>query len=159
MWSSCPRPHLRPGPRIATLLGGSDSPGGIRGICFVRGVDGAVLCPSPRCLNHRTKAAIAALHDEASSAQETDWHQVRLLYDELFALTPTPVVALNRAIAISWHEGPQAGLDHLEALADEPSLTRQHHGTPALRIHRGRGMPGAAQYPVCFCCQRTHDGA
>ena len=73
------------------------------------------------------QAAIAALHDEASSAQETDWRQVRLLYDELFALTPTPVVALNRAIAISWHEGPQAGLDHLEALADEPGLARQHH--------------------------------
>jgi RNA polymerase sigma-70 factor (ECF subfamily) len=73
------------------------------------------------------QAAIAALHDEAPTAQETDWHQVRLLYDELFALTPTPVVALNRAIAISWHEGPQAGLDHLEALAGEPSLARQHH--------------------------------
>ncbi len=94
----------------------------------VTGVDGAVLYPSPRCLNHRTRAlrhhppnnwsvqaAIAALHDEAPSAQETDWHQVRLLYDELFALTPTSVVALNRAIAISWHEGTQAGLDQLEA--------------------------------------------
>jgi RNA polymerase sigma-70 factor (ECF subfamily) len=73
------------------------------------------------------QAAIAALHDEAPSFQETDWRQVRLLYDELFTLTPTPVVALNRAIAISWHEGPQAGLDHLDALADQPSLTRQHH--------------------------------
>jgi RNA polymerase sigma-70 factor (ECF subfamily) len=73
------------------------------------------------------QAAIAALHDEAPSAQQTDWHQVRLLYDELFGLTPTPVVALNRAIAISWHEGPQAGLDHLEALAGEPGLARQHH--------------------------------
>jgi RNA polymerase sigma-70 factor (ECF subfamily) len=67
------------------------------------------------------------LHDEAPSAQETDWRQVRLLYDELFALTPTPIVALNRAIAISWHEGPQAGLGHLEALAGEPGLARQHH--------------------------------
>jgi RNA polymerase sigma-70 factor (ECF subfamily) len=73
------------------------------------------------------QAAIAALHDEAPSALQTDWRQVRLLYDELFALTPTPVVALNRAIAISWHEGPQAGLDHLEALADQPGLARQHH--------------------------------
>ena len=67
------------------------------------------------------------MHDEAPSFLETDWRQVRLLYDELFALTPTPIVALNRAIAISWHEGPQAGLDHLEALADEPGLARQHH--------------------------------
>ena len=73
------------------------------------------------------QAAIAAVHDEAPSARETDWHQVRLLYDELFALTPTPVVALNRAIAISWHEGPQAGLDHLDGLAGEPGLTRQHY--------------------------------
>jgi RNA polymerase sigma-70 factor, ECF subfamily len=52
---------------------------------------------------------------------------MRLLYDELFALTPNPVVALNRAIAISWHEGPQAGLHPLEALAGEPGLARQHH--------------------------------
>jgi RNA polymerase sigma-70 factor, ECF subfamily len=73
------------------------------------------------------QAAIAALHDEAPPARETDWRQVRLRYDELFALTPTPVVALNRAIAISWHQGPQAGLDHLEALAGEPGLARQHH--------------------------------
>jgi RNA polymerase sigma-70 factor, ECF subfamily len=73
------------------------------------------------------QAAIAALHDEAPSFRETDWRQVRLLYDELFKLTPTPVAALNRAIAISWHEGPQAGLDHLEALADQPSLARQQH--------------------------------
>lgn len=73
------------------------------------------------------QAAIAAVHDEAPSALQTDWRQVRLLYDELFALTPTPVVALNRAIAISWHEGPQAGLARLDALADQPSLTRQHH--------------------------------
>ncbi len=72
------------------------------------------------------QAAIAAVHDEAPSAQETDWRQVHLLYDELFALTPSPVVALNRAIAISWHEGPQAGLDLLEALAGEPGLARQH---------------------------------
>jgi len=63
----------------------------------------------------------------APSALQTDSRQVRLLSDELFALTPTPVVALNRAIAISWHEGPRAGLDQLEALADEPGLARQHH--------------------------------
>jgi RNA polymerase sigma-70 factor (ECF subfamily) len=95
------------------------------------------------------QAAIAALHDEAPSAQETDWRQVRMLYDELFALTPTPVVALNRAIAISWHEGPQAGLDHLEALASEPGLTRQHHWHAA-RGHAlarlGRHAAAAAAY-------------
>ena len=95
------------------------------------------------------QAAIAASHDEAPSALQTDWHQVRLLYDELFALTPTPVVALNRAIAISWHQGPQAGLDHLEALADEPGLIRQHHWHAA-RGHTlarlGRHTAAAAAY-------------
>lgn len=65
------------------------------------------------------QAAIAALHDEAPSVRETDRHQVRLLYDEPYALTPTPVAALAR--------GPRAGLDHLDALAGEPGLTRQHH--------------------------------
>lgn len=82
------------------------------------------------------QAAIAALHDEAPSFQETDWHQVRLLYDELSGLTPTPVVALNRAVAISWHEGPQAGLDHLEALGGQPGLARQHYWHAA----RGRTL-------------------
>lgn len=51
------------------------------------------------------QAAIAALHDEAPSVQETDRHQVRPLYDEPYALTSTPVAALDRAIVISWHEG------------------------------------------------------
>jgi RNA polymerase sigma-70 factor (ECF subfamily) len=88
------------------------------------------------------QAAIAALHDEARSAQETDWHQVRLLYDELLALTPTPVVALNRAIAISWHEGPQAGLDRLDALAGDASLTRQHHWHAA----RGHALARLGQH-------------
>lgn len=95
------------------------------------------------------QAAIAAVHDEAPSAQETDWRQVRLLYDELFALTPTPVVALNRAIAISWHEGPQAGLDHLEALAGEPGLARQHHRHDArghVLARLGRHTAAAAAY-------------
>jgi RNA polymerase sigma-70 factor (ECF subfamily) len=95
------------------------------------------------------QAAIAALHDEAPSALQTDWRQVRLLYDELFALTPTPVVALNRAIAICWDEGPQAGLDHLDALAGEPGLARQHH-RHAARGHAlarlGRHIAAAEAY-------------
>ena len=81
------------------------------------------------------QAAIAALHDEAPSFQETDWRQVRLLYDELFALTPTPVVALNRAIAISWHESPQAASTTSKPSPAYPAWPASTTGTPPAATH------------------------
>lgn len=78
------------------------------------------------------QAAIAALHDEAADLASTDWPQIVALYDVLLALTPSPIVALNRAAAISMRDGPEAGLALLDTLADEPSL-RNHHPYPAAR--------------------------
>lgn len=72
------------------------------------------------------QAAIAALHDEAADVTTTDWPQIVALYDVLFALTPSPIVALNRAVAVAMRDGPQAGLALLEQLAEEP-LLRDHH--------------------------------
>ncbi|TLP66594.1 RNA polymerase sigma factor [Microbispora triticiradicis] len=72
------------------------------------------------------QAAIAALHDEAADITTTDWPQIVALYDVLFALTPSPIVALNRAVAVAMRDGPQAGLALLEQLAEEP-LLRDHH--------------------------------
>jgi RNA polymerase sigma-70 factor (ECF subfamily) len=62
------------------------------------------------------QAAIAAVHSDAAAAADTDWPQIVHLYDQLMAMTPTPIVALNRAIAIAEVEGPDAGLAIVETL-------------------------------------------
>ncbi|MBC3194310.1 sigma-70 family RNA polymerase sigma factor [Pseudonocardia sp. C8] len=67
-------------------------------------------------------AAIAAVHDEAGSFVETDWREIVALYDLLVAIWPSPVVALNRAVAVGFADGPAAGLTALDALGDEPQL-------------------------------------
>jgi RNA polymerase sigma-70 factor (ECF subfamily) len=71
---------------------------------------------------HAVLAAIAAVHDEAPSWDETDWAEIVGLYDVLLARWPSPVVALNRAAALGFAEGPAAGLDALAPLAAEPRL-------------------------------------
>jgi RNA polymerase sigma-70 factor, ECF subfamily len=71
---------------------------------------------------YAVQAAIAALHDEAIDFASTDWPQIVTLYDVLFALDPSPVVALNRAAAIAMRDGPQAGLALLDQLSGEPRL-------------------------------------
>ncbi|HEX6492938.1 MAG TPA: DUF6596 domain-containing protein, partial [Candidatus Dormibacteraeota bacterium] len=67
-------------------------------------------------------AAIAAVHAEAPSWSETDWAEVVALYDLLVEIWPSPVVALNRAVAVGLARGPAAGLRALDALAEEPQL-------------------------------------
>jgi RNA polymerase sigma factor (sigma-70 family) len=78
------------------------------------------------------QAAIAACHARALVAAETDWHRIARLYAELARLVPTPVIELNRAVAVSMAEGPQAGLDLIDALTSEPSL-RGYHLLPGVR--------------------------
>ncbi|WP_433539157.1 RNA polymerase sigma factor [Micromonospora sp. CA-249363] len=68
------------------------------------------------------EAAIAALHAEAPSWMDTDWAQIVALYDTLFRIWPSPVVDLNRAVAIGLRDGPAAGLDALNPLLDDPAL-------------------------------------
>ncbi|MFD4794495.1 RNA polymerase sigma factor [Streptomyces anulatus] len=68
------------------------------------------------------QAAIAALHDEAADVAATDWPQIVALYDVLRTLTPSPVVEVNRAVAVAMRDGPGAGLALLDALAGEPRL-------------------------------------
>jgi RNA polymerase sigma-70 factor (ECF subfamily) len=67
-------------------------------------------------------AAIAAVHAEAERWEDTDWSEILGLYDLLLARWPSPVVALNRVVALSYVEGPSAGLDALRSLADDPVL-------------------------------------
>ncbi|HJQ44175.1 MAG TPA: sigma-70 family RNA polymerase sigma factor [Jatrophihabitantaceae bacterium] len=68
------------------------------------------------------QAAIAAVHAEAPSWEHTDWAEIVGLYDALVAIWPSPVVSLNRAVAIGFAHGPAAGLAELDALAAEPQL-------------------------------------
>ncbi len=70
------------------------------------------------------EAAIAARHATAPSYAETDWGSIRQLYDLLLPLRPTPVVALNRAIAVGMAEGPEAGLQALAGIEDRDRLAR-----------------------------------
>jgi RNA polymerase sigma-70 factor (ECF subfamily) len=72
------------------------------------------------------QAAIAACHARARTPQETDWFAIVDLYDRLAELRPSPVIDLNRAVALSMAHGPLAGLEAVERLAGEPSLERYH---------------------------------
>jgi len=78
------------------------------------------------------QAANAACHARARSVEETDWPRIVALYDGLAALTGSPVVELNRAVAVTMAFGPQAGLELVESLADEPAL-RGYHLLPSVR--------------------------
>ena len=72
-------------------------------------------------------AAIAAVHAEARRYRDTDWLEIARLYDVLLEIWPSPVVALNRAIALGEAHGPQAGLDALDELSGEPQLAGYHY--------------------------------
>jgi predicted RNA polymerase sigma factor len=78
------------------------------------------------------QAAIAACHARAVTPEETDWSRIVALYDALAALAPSPIVELNRAVAVGLAYGPAAGLELVDALADEPAL-RSYHLLPAVR--------------------------
>ena len=104
-----------------------------------------------RCLRrnqpgaYQLQAAINAVHADAPTVEETDWSQIVALYDQLLAVAPTPVVALNRAIAIGEVRGPAAAL----ALVDELDLDNYHpfHATRADLLRRlGRHREAAAAY-------------
>jgi len=76
--------------------------------------------------SYALQAAIAACHARANTAAETDWERIVLLYDALLQVSPSPIVALNRAVAVGMAQGPAAGLHALDALAAEPALTNYH---------------------------------
>jgi RNA polymerase sigma-70 factor (ECF subfamily) len=83
-------------------------------------------------------ASLAAVHSEARTAEATDWQQAVQLYDLLMRVWPTPVVALNRAIAVGFRDGPAAGLQALEPLGAEPSLATYHYLPAAVADFRRR---------------------
>ncbi len=97
---------------------------------------------------YQMQAAINAVHSVAPSCDSTDWHAILTLYDQLYALTPTPVVALNRAVALAEARGPAAGLAATDALRS-PGLDSYYlfHATRADLLRRlGRTTEAAAAY-------------
>ena len=78
--------------------------------------------PAPYAL----QAAIAALHAEAPSAAQTDWPQIVALYDVLAGIDPSPVVELNRAVAVAMRDGPQAGLQLIQSIMKNGELEAYH---------------------------------
>jgi RNA polymerase sigma-70 factor (ECF subfamily) len=95
------------------------------------------------------QAAIAAVHAEAASAELTDWAQIVGLYDALLRLTPSPVIELNRAVAVAMHDGPAAGLELVEALLARGELDDYHlaHAARAdLNRRLGRIAPARMAY-------------
>jgi RNA polymerase sigma factor (sigma-70 family) len=83
---------------------------------------------------YQLQAAIAAVHDEAETAADTDWPQILALYDVLRRVSPGPVVTLNRAVAVAMVHGPLAGLAELGTLEDDERMTRGHR-LDAVRAH------------------------
>jgi RNA polymerase sigma-70 factor (ECF subfamily) len=95
------------------------------------------------------QAAIAAVHAEATVSADTDWPQIAGLYDALYRRLPTPVVALNRAVAVAMAHGPERGLELVEAIATSGSLDGYHllHATRADLLRRlGRSGEAHAAY-------------
>jgi RNA polymerase sigma factor (sigma-70 family) len=83
---------------------------------------------------YQLQAAIAAVHDEAATAGETDWPQILALYGVLMRMTDNPMVALNQAIATAMVDGPAAGLARLDEVAADPRM-KDHHRLDSVRGH------------------------
>src|SRR5207253_4829027 len=81
---------------------------------------------SRRFGSYTLQAAIAAVHAEAQSIAATEWRQVVALYDQLLRIHPSPVVQLNRAVAIAMRDGPEAGLAHIDAVVEHGELANYY---------------------------------
>jgi RNA polymerase sigma factor (sigma-70 family) len=83
---------------------------------------------------YQLQAAIAAVHDEAATADETDWPQILALYELLERVSPNPMATLNHAVALAMVRGPHAGLDLIATLEDDARMT-EHHRLESVRAH------------------------
>ena len=105
---------------------------------------------------YQLQAAIAAVHDEAARAEDTDWPQILALYNHLQVLSPGPMVTLNRIVAVSEVHGPRAALEQLTAAAADPALAG-HHRLHAVRAHllEAAGDRDAAQVEFRLAARGT----
>jgi predicted RNA polymerase sigma factor len=105
---------------------------------------------------YQVQAAIAAVHDEAETADDTDWLQILALYDVLARLGPNPMVTLNRAVARAMVLGPAAGLELLTELDDDERMA-DHHRLHSVRahLHEMAGDTEAARTGYLAAARRT----
>ncbi len=104
---------------------------------------------SRRFGSYTLQAAIAAVHAEAESAAATDWPQIVALYNQLVRIQPSPVVHLNRAVAIAMRDGPEAGLAHIDAVLEHGELANYylaHSARAELYRRLGRTAEARASY-------------
>ena len=102
---------------------------------------------SGRLGSYTLQAAIAAVHSQAPTAAQTNWSQIVALYDLLLRAEPSPIVELNRAAAVGFGVGPQAGLELLAPLLANPTLERYQplHAAHADLLRRAGDSAGAAR--------------
>lgn len=108
---------------------------------------------------YQLQAAIAALHDRAPSPGETDWAQIASLYSELRERTGSPVVALNRAVAIGMAEGPDAGLREIQGIESSGALSQYHllfSAKADLLRRAGRFEEALPEYEKAIALARNH---
>jgi RNA polymerase sigma factor (sigma-70 family) len=103
-----------------------------RGLAALARAETTTASAGQRLGPYSVQAAIAACHARARKAEDTDWARIVGLYGALSDITPSPVVELNRAVALSMLMGPAAGLEIIDALADEPAL-KGYHLLPSVR--------------------------
>jgi predicted RNA polymerase sigma factor len=105
---------------------------------------------------YQLQAAIAAVHDEAAHAADTDWPQILALYDVLAEIAGSPIVELNRAVAVAMAHGPLKGLEIVDAIESEGRLTG-HHRVDAVRAHllEMAGQPELAVRHYLAAAERT----
>jgi predicted RNA polymerase sigma factor len=112
----------------------------------------------PELTEYHVEAAIAAVHANAQCAQETNWGQIVALYDTLMTIRPSPVVALNRAIAVAQHEGPERGLQEIRAITGRDRLSTYPFYFAALgelELRCGRGEVGREQFQAALALARN----
>jgi RNA polymerase sigma-70 factor (ECF subfamily) len=107
---------------------------------------------------YHVEAAIAWIHATAAHAGNTDWSAIISLYDTLLELRPSPVVALNRAIAVAQRDGPQAGLDSIDAIDDQDRLSAYpfyHAALGELELRRGQDHLARKHFADALQCARN----
>ncbi|MFD2764252.1 RNA polymerase sigma factor [Micromonospora eburnea] len=120
------RTHARTGPDGAPVLLNDQDRSRWDRLLIRRGLAALDLARAGQPGPYVLQAEIAACHARARTPEETDWARIAGLYAELARLVPSPVVELNRAVAVAYAEGPAAGLELARALADDPALESYH---------------------------------
>jgi len=117
-----------------------DAPAIAEGVALITGA-----LPRGTTGPYQLQAAIAAVHDEAPSAEATDWPQIMALYEVLLRISDNPVVSLNHAVAVAMVRGPRAGLDLLARLESDERIAGDHrfHAVRGHLLEMAGDLPGA----------------